>query len=107
MPNVIIDMDSGLQRVGGNAALFKRLLGKYADGGYLMKLEDHISSGQLSDAAVDAHTIKGVSANLSLIRVNAAALALELALKNGEDYSQKLSALRDAHNEAIAEISKL
>ena len=103
----LIDLDSGLARVGGNMTLFKRLLGKYADGGYIEKLLAHIADGDIGGASADAHTIKGVAANLSLMAVNAAAVELEHALKNGGDYSAFVEKLSELHNATLSEIAKI
>ncbi|MDR3310317.1 MAG: Hpt domain-containing protein [Oscillospiraceae bacterium] len=105
--NSVIDLDSGLSRVGGSMSLYKRLLGKYVEGGYFAKLAENLGAGSLEAATGDAHTIKGVAANLSLVGVQAAALALEQALKNGEPHDALLGSLRDADDKAKAEIALL
>ena len=106
MPNYI-DMESGLKRVAGSAALFKKLLLKFADGNYQEQVESAIAAGDIEAATAAAHTVKGVAANLSLMEVNAAALELEQALKHGEEYSHLVTKLREANDATIAEIQKL
>ena len=102
-----IDMDSGLKRVGGSAALYKKLLGKFIDGNYQAQFEELLAAGNLADATSMAHTIKGVAANLSLMEVNALALQIEQALKNGEPYDAFIQPLREANDATIAEIQAM
>ena len=106
MPNYI-DMESGLKRVGGSAALYKKLLLKFVDGNYQDQLETLINDGNIADATSMAHTIKGVAANLSLMEVNALALQIEQALKNGEEYAHLVPQLRAASDATVAEIQAM
>ena len=102
-----IDVDSALKRVGGNMGLFKRLLGRYIEGQNFAALESTILSGDLEEAARLAHTLKGVSSNLSLIKVASLSATLEQQLKNGEDYSICLSQLKQACDVTEAKIAEL
>ncbi|MDR0905443.1 MAG: Hpt domain-containing protein [Oscillospiraceae bacterium] len=106
MPNYI-DMESGLKRVGGSEALFKKLLGKFVDGNYQDQLEALIAEGKTEEATAMAHTIKGVAANLSLMEVNALALQIEQALKNGTEHASLVPQLREVTDATIVEIQKL
>jgi HPt (histidine-containing phosphotransfer) domain-containing protein len=106
MPNYI-DLESGLKRVGGSEALFKKLLGKFVDGNYQDQLEALIAEGKTEEATAMAHTIKGVAANLSLMEVNALALQIEQGLKNGTEYASLVPQLREVTDATIVEIQKL
>jgi CheY-like chemotaxis protein/two-component sensor histidine kinase len=78
-----IDIDAGLQRVGGNAKLFKKLLGEF----YLDHREDidaiqeALQAGDHETAERLAHTIKGVAATIGANELNFSAKNLELAIK--------------------------
>jgi CheY-like chemotaxis protein/two-component sensor histidine kinase len=78
-----IDIDAGLQRVGGNAKLFKKLLGEF----YLDHREDieaiqeALQAGDNETAERLAHTIKGVAATIGANELNFSAKNLELAIK--------------------------
>ena len=106
MPNYI-DVESGLKRVGGSMPIFKKLLNKFSEGTYQDDLEAAIAAGNIEAAAAAAHTVKGVAANLSLMEVNALALQIEQALKNGDEYASLVPQLRKTTEETIAEIAKL
>jgi two-component system sensor histidine kinase/response regulator len=103
----LINSEDGLKRVGGNVALYKRLLQKFVDADYYAPLRGAIEAGDINSAEQHAHTIKGVAANLSLPRVTAIATALDTDLKNSGDYSANFEALKpaiDATLEAIASL---
>jgi len=102
-----IDKESALKRVGGSEALYKKLLGKFVEGNYQAQLEALIAANDVPGATAQAHTIKGVAANLSLMEINAVALKLEQSLKNGEDTGTLVSDLRDATDATIVEINSL
>jgi HPt (histidine-containing phosphotransfer) domain-containing protein len=102
-----IDSESALTRVGGNMALYKKLLVKFKDGEYREKLEALITGGDIEGATAMAHTLKGVAANLSLTEVHALSLQIETALKNGGDYASLLPQLTEASEATLAEIDTL
>ena len=104
-----IDIDDALKRVGGNKGLYIRLLGRFIDGNHIDGLGSALSSGDLEAAAHLAHTLKGVSSNLSLQKVASLSAALEQAVKNGEDHKALWDELTNAYAvtiELIAEISE-
>lgn len=102
-----IDQESALKRVGGSVALYKKLLGKFVDGNYQDQLDNLLASNNLTEAAAMAHTIKGVSANLSLQEIYSIAQKLEHALKNNEPYESLVPELRAATEATIEEIKTL
>ena len=64
-----IDVDGALARFMGNENLLNRFLGKFpADENY-GKLVAAIAAGSREDALLAAHTLKGVSGNLSMSRL--------------------------------------
>ncbi|MDR2357110.1 MAG: Hpt domain-containing protein [Oscillospiraceae bacterium] len=105
--NVYIDAEDGAKRVGGNMALYKKLLTRFAESNYLESLTAELGSGDIEGAANMAHTIKGVSANLSLTKVNEISAALESALKNGKPHEDLYAELKTAADATIKEISSL
>lgn len=102
-----IDIEDALKRVGGNEGLYKRLLGRFVDGDHLGPLENALQSGDFEESAHLAHTLKGVSANLSLIKVTTLSAELEQAIKNGNDYSLLLSNLKQAYGTTLEKISEI
>jgi HPt (histidine-containing phosphotransfer) domain-containing protein len=88
-------------------ALYKKLLGKFKDGNYYERLKEMLLSGGKEEAIAMAHTLKGVAANLSLTEVNALALQIETALKNGEGWEELLPRLAEASDATLREIEEL
>ncbi|MDR2421528.1 MAG: Hpt domain-containing protein [Oscillospiraceae bacterium] len=102
-----IDTAGGLTRVGGNMALYKKLLGKFKDGNYRERLDELLRAGNKEEAMAMAHTLKGVAANLSLTEVNSLALQIESALKNEGAWDELLARLAEASDATLREIEEL
>jgi two-component system sensor histidine kinase/response regulator len=80
-----IDLQEGIARVNGNAKLFQRLLKSFiqdytAD---VDSIKRAISAHDVQEAGRLAHTLKGVSANLSVKEISGIAAQLETMLKEG------------------------
>lgn len=98
------DRAAALRRVGGNAELLQRLLARFAS--------DHADDAELIQAAVndgdmaramrDAHTLKGVAANLAARALSATAAEVETALREqGEIDPALFGRLRIQQQEAL------
>ncbi|HVO65037.1 MAG TPA: AAA family ATPase [Syntrophales bacterium] len=78
-----IDIHAALERLGGNRELFKRLLlrfsSDYAD--VKDKIKAALSHNDMDTAVRLAHTVKGVSGNLSANDLHAAASELEKSIR--------------------------
>ena len=94
-----MDADNALSRIGGNVALYKKLLIYYLDDNHIDALSNAIDSGNVEDASRLAHTIKGVCANLSLNKLRAVAIKLEACIKEGQDCADLLLELRQTFEE--------
>ena len=103
----LINLDEGLGRLGGSMQLYKRLLVSFKDGNYLKDLEDQMENGDAAQASVAAHTLKGVSANLSLTRVNEITIEIEKQLKAGVLSMEYVPDLKEAFAKTAEEIDKL
>jgi len=102
-----INVEDALKRVGGNMGLYKRLLARFTDEDHIGPLEEALNAGNKEEATHLAHTIKGVSANLSLIKLAAAAADLEHKIKGGLDHSDSFSELKQVYvitSDKVAEI---
>ena len=102
-----INVEDALKRVGGNMGLYKRLLTRFTEEDHIGPLEEALNTGNTEQASHLAHTIKGVSANLSLIKLAAAAADLEHKVKGGLDHSDSFSELKQVYvitSDTIAEI---
>ena len=81
-----INLAAGLQRVGGNEKLFRKLLAEfYVDhGDDINEIRSSLSNGDNETAQRLAHTIKGVAATIGANDMNLKAKDLEAALKSGQ-----------------------
>ena len=102
-----INLDDALTRIGGNMGLYKRLLGRFVEGNHFDLLNNAILSGDIEEASRQAHSLKGVSANLSLVKVQHAALELEQKIKENLDYSGSLDELKQVFDITLEKIAEL
>ena len=100
-----IDVDDALKRIGGNMGLYKRLLGNFLAGDHIAPLANAANSGDYEEASRLAHTLKGVCANLSLIKLRILSAELEEVIKSGADCSEKISELSQAFDITVENIS--
>ena len=104
-----IDVKDALSRIGGNMSLYKRLLDRFVSGNQYEEMVRVLQSGNVEDSVRQAHSLKGVSANLSLEKIRAIAIKLEQLIKDGADYTECMDELKQAYDitlEKIAEIMK-
>jgi len=89
-----VDVDDGLNRVRGNKKLYARLLKTYIPGADTQGIAALLERKAFEDAQHAVHTLKGVSANLSVKRAFELSLALETCLKEGRETSQAFFELK-------------
>ena len=81
-----LDVNAGLARVGGNNALYLKLLRQFLDLEPLpQQVANNLSLGDRASAERLAHTVNGSAAGLGITAVHAAALELEKALRAQEE----------------------
>jgi len=88
-----VDVEDALKRIRGNTKIFKALLTSFQKNDYMTPILNGLEAGDLDAAAKSVHTLKGVSANLSFMKLNALMLSMEEDLKNGihcDDKAQEL-----------------
>ena len=81
----IISLEDGLKRVANKKPLFARVLGTFTANTRENELFDAIDGKDLAAAVMVTHTIKGVAANLSLIRLQKYTEELETQFKNAKE----------------------
>ena len=94
-----IDIQKGLEVAANRPELYRRLLLKFPDNQarFEADFETAISAGDLEGAAKVAHALKGVSANLGMIDLRAAAEGLEMACRNNaDDIDEKFITVKDS-----------
>ena len=102
-----INVKEALNRIGGSMDLYKRLLGRFTAEDHIAPLETALTAGAMEDAAHLIHTLKGVSANLSLIKLSAVSGDLEQKVKNGIDHSESFAELKDAYSTTLQQITEV
>ena len=102
-----VNVEDALKRIGGSMDLYKRLLNQFTGGDHIDPLEEALSTGAMEEVSRLVHTLKGVAANLSLIKLSAKASELEHCVKNGTDHSETFAELKNAYYITSQEISKI
>jgi CheY-like chemotaxis protein/HPt (histidine-containing phosphotransfer) domain-containing protein len=82
-----LDADTGLRRTGRKQAVYVNLLRKFlrSQASAPADIRDALQAGEPETALRPAHSLKGVAGNLGATGVQAAAEALELSLRAGDD----------------------
>jgi two-component system, sensor histidine kinase and response regulator len=101
-----LDTAQGLRRVAGNRKLYLSLLGQLVDGhaGAADQIRDSLGRGDRAVAERLAHTVKGTAGNLAAGPVQAAAGALEKAIRDGVE-AARVESLRLQLGEALGRLS--
>jgi len=95
----ILDYETGLNRFMGKEVLFKKFLLKFLDDQSYVRLKENIEKKDCDEAFREAHTLKGVAANLALNELSEAASEITelLRAKNLDGAAEKMPVLDDAH----------
>jgi len=103
-----IDIDAALKRVGGNMGLYKRLLNTFTSGDYSEKILSAFQNSDMEDADRQVHALKGVAANLSLIKLHNICIELEKMIKAGEsDFTTILSEMKADYEKTLTLVREL
>jgi len=86
-----ISIESGLRKVGGNRKLFRKLLDKFHSSykDVINEIKTSLRNSDIEQAAMLAHTVKGVSGNLGADGLFQTAGKLEKEIKQGNKDSMK------------------
>lgn len=104
-----LDAQSALKRLGGNTALYHKLLDRFR-GTYTpdaAALAAALETGDLASAEREAHTLKGLAGSLGADALQSAAAELEHTCKSGADLDARkagLSNVQDALRHALESI---
>ena len=81
-----IDIHWGIERIGGNKKLYRKLLIDFVDnhGNAIQLLEDGIASGDDEAVRREVHTLQGVAGNIGANELQQAAKEMESKLLDGE-----------------------
>jgi len=106
-PLRVLDVDLGLRACGGNAAIYKRALRRFAE----VYERSPVRAGDPPDTQQrEAHSLKGAAATLGMSALSELARELELAARAGQPLVQEQlerleRALRDARRAALAQLT--
>jgi len=104
---VYVDVEDGSKRVMNNTKLFVKLLGKFKDDKSLGEIEAALAAGDMAKAQIATHTIKGLTANLSLIELNKQCVEMEAQIKAGNIPTEQLATVKDIYAKTILEVDKV
>jgi len=99
-----LDAAEGLSRIGGNKALFSRLLDTFLKDKNWEKLCGFWAEDNFDEAAKCAHAIKGICANLSMKSLYETSGELEQSLKAGQKDEALLEAARLSRDDTLVAI---
>lgn len=98
-----VDIDAGLARFMNNETLYMKFLNKFIDEPTYQKLKDSVEAGDVPEAFRQAHTLKGVSANLSLTAIASSSEKLTELLRNKETATEEEAAQAKEYMNEITE----
>ena len=104
---VYVNFDEGLKRMMNNPKLYVKLLTKFRDGTKLDALESAFAESDFEKTLGEAHTLKGIAANLSLTELAAQCLKLETLAKGGTLDSNRMETVRTVFDTTLREINKV
>lgn len=103
-----IDLPDAMERMDNDEALYERLALKYLKNTNYVDLVAAMEAQNYDDAYTAAHTLKGVSGNLSLAKLYKVSAAISDALYQGEYQAaaQMMPDLKAAHDKAVEGLVK-
>lgn len=104
MEKQTLNWQDGVARVVNNKALYAKLLGRFVDtqSDAASAIAAALDAGNMDDARMLAHTLKGTAANLGAEALAEAARRLEDAVTGGGDPAAGVTALRQTLDETLA-----
>ena len=101
-----LDLESGLARVGGNQVIFKKMLQMFSNSQEFLSFEESLAAQDYNKAADLAHAIKGMTGNLSLVKVYETSSVLMQQLRSGIPDATLLAEYRDALEKTKAYVAQ-
>ena len=82
MSHPYVDINAGMTMLGGNKAIYHRLLKTYASGSLYADAVAAVESGDVAKSQIALHTLKGATANLHLEAIYQKSKELEQDIKD-------------------------
>ncbi|MEI6414234.1 MAG: response regulator, partial [Pseudomonadota bacterium] len=106
-----IDTRTGLRRVGGNLALYQKMLRHFGEErqGFVAELTRLIAAGEWENARRLAHTVKGIAGSLGMTELHRAGQVMEDALMTSEQaaFAIALPPMTQALSQVMEGLSRL
>jgi len=95
-----VDVTGGMGRVVNNAMIYKKIMNTFLSSTYF---DDFCTQVKNNDPAAvgTIHTLKGVTANLSLPKANECCINIEMKLKNGENVAGELDSMASVMSKTV------
>jgi HPt (histidine-containing phosphotransfer) domain-containing protein len=104
---VYVDFEEGSRRVMNNTKLYIKLLAKFRTDTNLDDLSAALAAGDYDKAQVAAHTIKGLSANLSLMELFEKTRDFESQIKEKAVQDGAFGIVKTTFEETVKEVDKV
>lgn len=79
-----VDLNATLNRFMDNESLYEKFLTKFPEDTSFKKLKECLETGNMADAFVYAHTLKGVAGNMGFQKMSDILVPLTEELRSGE-----------------------
>ena len=104
---IYVDQEDGKKRVMNNGKLYAKLLGKFRDETKLEPIFAALDAGNYEEAQGQAHTIKGITANLSIKDLNEKIVELEAQIKAKSVDPQIIETVKVSFANTLPEVEKV
>ncbi|MDR1840288.1 MAG: Hpt domain-containing protein [Treponema sp.] len=104
---IYINVEEGVKRVMNNTKLYAKLLKKFEDDSNFNSMKEALKAGDLQKAQINAHTLKGLAANLSLTELYKQSLEIETQIKAGSVNPDQIAVLEKINEQTLAEVEKV
>jgi len=104
---IYVNVEEGIKRVMNNAKLYAKLLTKFKNDTNLSSMKEALNTGDLQKAQINAHTLKGLAANLSLTELYKQSLEIETQVKAGSVNPDQLATLEKINEQTLVEVEKV
>jgi two-component system, sensor histidine kinase and response regulator len=103
-----MDTETALNRVGNNSKLYRNLLIQFIEdySDAPSRIRELVSTGKIDDAIREAHSLKGVSANLGAGELQAQMAEIEQKIKTDEDLKPSLESIEKVISGLVSSIKE-
>ena len=104
---VYINIEEGVKRVMNNAKFYAKMLNKFKADPSFNDLNAALTAEDMGNAQVSAHTLKGLSANLSLTELFKQTLELETQIKAKSVNPNQIATVQNVYTQTLVEVEKV